>query len=141
MKYIQTIIPKVSTDQLENIKKSSLRAFVKTYYSENFQNKISVINEDLGIKVEFIGDGTKKTSFGAAMYLKKAATILILDKLIKYAKYSNWGDRKDNDKSTVIGYLNFKVKVFIDGKICHFAINIQVRNTGKFHYSLDENRY
>jgi len=139
--YKQKIIPKTSIIKYKSYSKRDLQHFVKNYYKKNYQNKISVKNLDLGITIDFIGKGKNKSAYGAAMYSKKAAAITILDKLLKYAKYTNWGDKKDNDPDFVIGYLNFKVKFKIDSKITFFALNVQVRNDGKFHYSLDEQRY
>lgn len=139
--YRQKIIPNTSVNSLLNFNKSDLQKFIRTYYHEKFQNKIKVINEDLNIIIEFIGEGKRKSAYGGAMNIKKAAAILILDQLLTFAKYSNWGERKQTDKKTVIGYLNFKVKLKIDGIRKHFALNVQLRNDGKFHYSLDECRF
>jgi hypothetical protein len=138
--YKQKIIPETDSKEIKGFSKSELQKFVRDYYQSNYQNKAQVINQDLGIQIEFIGDGKKKTSYGAAMYVKKAAAVKILDKLLQYAKYTNWGDRKPNDKPNVLGYFNFKVKFLFDGEITYFALNVQVRNDGKYHYSLDENR-
>jgi hypothetical protein len=138
-KYIQKVIPEVSTKDIP-ADKFLQRKFAKEYYHDNFQGKIVVINQDKGISIQFIGEGKKKSSYGAAMYTKKAAVIKILDQLLTFAQYSNWGERKESDNDYVIGYLNFKAKVKIDKEICHFTLNVQVRKDGKFQYSLDENR-
>ncbi len=140
MKYKQVIIPEVSTDKLKGLSKQELRKFVLDYYKKHYQNEKTIVNKSIGISVEFIGIGRKKTSYGGYMYIKKASVIKVLDKLIKYAEYNNWGERKKKDKKEVIGYLNFKSKVKIDGENEFFRINIQVRNDGKFHYSLELNR-
>jgi hypothetical protein len=50
------------------------------------------------------------------------------------------GGRKPTDGNFVIGYLNFKAKVRIDGKLEHVHLIIRVRNTGKFHYSMEVNK-
>ena len=138
-KYVQKIIPEVQTKAFP-VNKFVLRKFVKEYYQNNFQGRMTVVNMDKGISIQFIGEGKKKTSYGAAMYPKKAAAVMVLDKLLTYAKYSNWGERKDTDSTSVIGYLNFKVKILIDSSLCYFALNVQVRKDGKCQYSLDENR-
>ena len=139
--YRQTTIPETNTENLIDKSRDELRKFIRSYYHVTFQNKVTVKNLDLGITIGFIGEGKKKTAYGAAMYQKKAAAIMILDQLLIHAKFTNWGNRKETDKPEVLGYLNFKVKLKIDGKLIHFAINVEVRNNGKFHYSLDENRY
>ena len=135
-KYKQKVIPETTIKDIP-LDKYSQRKFVKDYYHEKFQGKVTVVNLDKGITIQFIGEGKKKTSYGSAMYTRKAAAIKVLDQLLTVAKYSNWGNKESD---SVIGYLNFKVKVLIDGELCHFALNIQVRKDGKFHYSLDENR-
>jgi len=96
MKYQQKIIPETDTEDIKLLSKNELQKFVKYYYQTHFHNNTKIINNDLGITIEFIGDGRKKTSYGAAMYVKKAAAVKILDLLLKYAKYTNWGDRKIN---------------------------------------------
>lgn len=140
VKYKQRVIPKTSTSDIKHLSKKELQKFTQQHYAQNLQGKARVVNKDIGITIEFVGTGKRKTSYGAAMYHKKAAVVKVLDKVVKYAEYSNWGNRKTTDKPNIIGYLNFKVKVYVDNALCHFAINVQVRNDGKFHYSLDENR-
>ena len=93
----------------------------------------------MNIPVSFDRIGAKKTGFGGSIYPKKACLVEILDKLIRYAEYNNWGDRKDKDDIRVIGYMNFKVKAFIDGKMEYVHLYITVRNNGSFHYSLEVN--
>lgn len=79
--------------------------------------------------------------YGAAIYPKKAAAIMILDKMLEQAVHTNWGERKENDPINVIAYCNFKCKILIDNELCFFAINVQICNDGSFHYSLDECRF
>jgi hypothetical protein len=62
------------------------------------------------------------------------------NQLIRYAKYNNWGDRKPKDDDFVIGYLNFKVKCRINGKLEHIHLVVRLRNTGEFHYVLEVNK-
>jgi hypothetical protein len=138
--YNQKQIPETYTHYFASMNKEAMRKYVRSYYNQHFQGK-RVINEDLKIPIEFIGKGKKKTAYGAAMYSKKAAAVLVLHQIVKYAKYTNWGERKITDPKEVIGYYNFKVKVKIDGAICFFALNIQVCIKGKYQYSIDECRF
>lgn len=136
----QILIPQTYTTSFAGMTKKELRGWCKSYYSQHFIGN-QVKNLDLGIEISFKRLGNKKTSYGAAIYPKKAAAIMILDEMLKYAIHTNWGERKDDDPINVIAYCNFKCKIMIDNELCFFAINVQICNDGKFHYSLDECRF
>jgi hypothetical protein len=138
-KYKQTIIPEVSTKDWATLTSQELRNKLFETYRACYYGQ-EVVNLSLGITVEFEHEGARKTSHGSATYSKKACLVTVLDELIKYAEYNNWGDRKAKDPPYVIGYLNFKAKVRIDGKLEHVHLIIRVRNTGKFHYSMEVNK-
>jgi hypothetical protein len=138
-KYKQTVIPETSTKDWITLTKNEVRERLYNEYRERYYGK-KIINQSLGITVEFEYAGARKTSHGSAVYSKKACLITVLDKLIRYAEYSNWGDRKNTDDPHVIGYLNFKVKVKIDEKVEHVHLVIRVRNTGRFHYAMEVNK-
>jgi len=138
-KYKQTIIPEVSTEKWEISPAKELRNAVSDYYRARYQGKKRVVNQHLGIAIEFDRTSVKKTSYGGNIYPKKACLVEVLDTLIRYAKYSNWGERKVTDKPIVIGYLNFKAKVKINGILEHVRLAIRVTNNGKFHYSMEVN--
>jgi hypothetical protein len=74
------------------------------------------------------------------MYSKKAAVAMCLPELLKYSEYNNFGNRKESDSETVIGYLNFKGKCFIDGKKETVHLVVQFHKGGKFHYSIEVNK-
>ena len=74
----------------------------------------------------FTSEGGRKIAYGEAMYSAKAAVIEHLDTLIKNSTYNNWGDRKPSDSEEILGYLNFKSKITIDGKKRHVRIAISV---------------
>lgn len=136
----QIVIQQTNTNGFAEMSKKELRDWCKSYYSQHFIGS-KVKNLDLGIDISFKRLGNKKTSYGAAMYPKKAAAIMILDEMLKYAIHTNWGEPKDDDPINVIAYCNFKCKIMIDNELCFFAINVQICNDGKFHYSLDECRF
>jgi hypothetical protein len=138
-KYKQTVIPEASTKEWSGLKPLATRKKVLEYYRIHYLTGHKVINKDLGIAVQFEAAGAKKTSFGGNIYPEKACLVEVLDKLIRYAEYSNWGDKKVTDALHVIGYMNFKVKVRIDGRIEHIHLVIRVTNDGKFHYTLEIN--
>ena len=136
----QIEIPQTCTSCFVGMSKKELREWSKSYYSNVFIGK-KVKNLDLGIEISFKRLGSKKTSYGAAIYPKKAAAIMILDKMLEQAVHTNWGERKENDPINVIAYCNFKCKILIDNELCFFAVNVQICNDGSFHYSLDECRF
>ena len=134
--YKQTVIPEASTEGWATLAANEVRKKVFSEYSTRYFGK-KITNLSLGISVEFEYDGARKTSNGGALYSKKACLIGVLDKLIKYAEYTHWGDRKEKDPKWVVGFLNFKVKVKIDGKLEQVSLFIRVSNKGKFHYSIE----
>ena len=109
----QIEIPQTCTSWFVGMSKKELREWSKSYYSSTFIGK-KVKNLDLGIEISFKRLGSKKTSYGAAMYPKKAAAIMILDKMLEQAVHTNWGERKENDPINVIAYCNFKCKILIE---------------------------
>ena len=136
----QIEIPQTYTSCFVGMSKKELREWCKSYYSNSFIGK-KVKNRDLEIEISFKRLGNKKTSYGAAIYPKKPAAIMILDKMLEQAIHTNWGERKENDPINVIAYCNFKCKILIDNELCFFAINVHICNDGSFHYSLDECRF
>jgi hypothetical protein len=138
-KYRQTVIPEASTADWVALAKQALRKKLYDEYRTRCYGK-KVVNQALGITVEFEHEGARKLSYGSAIYSKKACLVSVLDRLIRYAEYSNWGDRKATDAPHIVGYLNFKAKAKIDGKIEHVHLVIRMRNTGKFHYAMEVNK-
>jgi len=138
-KYKQTIIPEVSTNDWKHLSIDQVREKLFNEYRNRYQGK-EVVNQDLGICVQFEVSGARKTSHGTATYSKKACLVAVLDQLIQYAEYNNWGNRKEKDPPNIIGFFNFKAKVKIDEKIEHVRLVIRLRNDGKFHYSMEVNK-
>lgn len=139
VKYKQVVIPEASTTDWATLTSKEVRLRLYNEYRSRYYGK-KVVNLSLGITVEFEHSGAKKMSKGAAIYSKKACLVAVLDQLIKYAEYSNWGDRKSHDNQSVIGYLNFKAKMKIDEKMEGVHLVVRVQNNGKFHYDLEVNR-
>jgi hypothetical protein len=138
-KYKQTIIPETSTKDWTQLSVPEVRRKLFDEYRRRYYGK-KVINQCLGITIEFEREGARKTGYSNPTYSKKACLITILDQLIHYAEYNNWGDCKPTDPDHVIGFLNFKVKVRIDGVLEYVHLVIRVRNNGKFHYSMEVNK-
>lgn len=133
MKYKQTIIPSVTISANKN-----LANYIKSYYSQNLQGR-SVVNKSIGITINFTSVGKNELSYGRALYAKKAAIVQCLYQLMEVAEYSNFGNRKPTDKKNVIGYLNFKGKARINGKIEYVRIAVLFKTDGKAYYNHEIN--
>ncbi|MDR0927335.1 MAG: hypothetical protein LBO69_06165 [Ignavibacteria bacterium] len=114
------------------------RRYVYDFYKEHLQGK-SVVNKDKGITIHFTSIGRKKIAYGEAMYATKAAIITCLKELLEVAEYNNFGLRKTKDKSNILGYLNFKAKVMIDGQLKHVRIAVVMTKDYKFYYNHEVN--
>ena len=117
--------PETDTDRFKKMKVSELRTFTMKYYNLYLKGDSATIEKYVK-EVVFINTAGRKIAYGEAMYSAKAAVIAHLKTLIKNSTYNNWGDRKDSDGKDVLGYLNFKSKITIDGKKRHVRISLVV---------------
>jgi hypothetical protein len=132
-KYKQTEIPKITiTDKKDLVK------VVKEYYSANLQGK-TVVNKDLEMTIHFTSIGKGELAYGKALHAKKVAVIKCLEKLMEVAEYNNFGERKETDKKNVVGFLNFKAKVEIDGVIENVRISVLLKKDGRAYYNHEVN--
>ena len=132
-KYKQTLIPCVRTDGFDN----STFA-IREYYKSHLQGKC-VINQHLKIPIHFTSLGKGKLAFGSGRYVKRSVLVRCLEKLVAVAEFNNFGGRKITDKSSVLGYLNFKAKVKIDGKTENIRITVMLKRDGKVYYNHEVN--
>jgi hypothetical protein len=132
-KYKQTVIPSVKTGVINNNRKA-----VFDYYKNNLQGKFAK-NQQLGLKIYFTKMGKKEIAYGRAVHIKKTAILQCLPQLVEVAEYNNFGIRKPSDMSSIIGYLNFKAKVKIDGKIENIRLSVVFRKDGKVYYNHEVN--
>jgi hypothetical protein len=132
-KYKQTFIPCVKTGVIKNNPIA-----VKEYYAANLQGK-SVVNKHLGFRIYFTSWGKGKLSLGS-VHTKKVAVLQCLSKLLEVAEFNNFGNRKEKDSMAVLGYLNFKAKVKIDGKTENVRIAVIIKTDGKIYYSHEINK-
>lgn len=128
----------VLESQWRNLSKSELREAVFQHLRK-MKNSI-IVNKDTMIPIKITVSSAKKTAFGEAMYPKKAEVIRILPALIETAKYNNFGKRKPNDSPEILGYLNFKNKCLLDGKVEHVRIAVRFQKGGKFYYNIEVNK-
>ena len=122
LKTIETL-----TDKFRKMSVAELRRFTLDYYNENLKGKKVSIKNHLK-EVVFVGGAGRKML--QPIYSEKVAVIEHLEELIKNSTYNNWGERKEKDSPVVLGYLNFKSKITIDGQKRHVRISV----------ILDENR-
>jgi len=143
MKYKQTYIPSIKTPKrlLEAKNKMEVKNYIKDFYKKKLRNK-SVINKSLGYTINFTSRGLNKITHGGAFYFKKAVATLIIDKILTYAEYSNFGQPKKDEHNDLVGYLNFKAKVKIDGNIEYLRIaTILYKKNMKNYYNHEINLY
>ncbi|WP_392420146.1 zincin-like metallopeptidase domain-containing protein [Capnocytophaga canis] len=115
--------PQLSTDDFKKMTVKELREFTLQYYLQNLKGK-KVAVKDFIKEVVFTTKAGRKIAHGEAMYKEKAVAIKHLEQLIKNSTYNNWGDRKPQDNPNILGYLNFKSKLIIDGEKKHLRIAV-----------------
>jgi len=135
-KYKQNKIPE--TTKFEAKTTAELKNSIKEFYKINLQGK-EVINKHIGITIKFTSDGLGKIT--SLIGTINSAAIKIIYEMLENAEYSNFGQRKNEDKQNVIGYLNFKAKGIIDNKLYHFRIAVKLKTDMKAYYNHTVNRY
>ena len=130
-------VPEIQSE-LGRLTRMELRKYVLEYYKNNLKGK-EVINTDTGITIHFSMTSGRKTAMGEAMYQKKAEMIKILPELVRYALYNNFGKRKPDESEEIIGYLNFKGRCKLDGRIQNVRIAVQFQRSAKFYYNIEVN--
>ena len=131
-------VPKVSTERFKQMSVPELREYTLEYYLENYGGKSiskNFFKED-NIQIEFFNTAGKKLQ--KPIYKEKVAVLEHLESLIKNSTYNNWGNRKESSPPNIIGYLNFKAKVTIDGEKRHVRISIAVDRDRKFRFKTFE---
>ena len=127
-------VPEVSTEMFKHMSVPELREYTLEYYLENYGGKSiskNFFKED-NIQIEFFNTAGKKLQ--KPIYKEKVAVLEHLESLIKNSTYNNWGNRKESSPPNIIGYLNFKAKVTIDGEKRHVRISIAVDEKRKFRF-------
>ena len=139
-KYRQIVIPSVDTPkEWGQIKLQQLRKIILDMIRKEYAGRI-ITNIDTKLPIRISVTSARKTALGEAIYFKKVAAVLILPDLIKYARYNNWGEAKQNDGPNILGYLNFKCKCLIDGRKECVRIAVQFQKGGKYYYNVEVNK-
>ena len=139
--YKQKVIPEILTNSavFKNQIRAKLNVFAEAYYHKNIKGK-SVLNVCSNHVIHFYAGGGKKIVYGSALYPYKAMVLVKLLEAMKYATLNNFGLRKEKDSPSVLGYLNYKVKVRIDGEIKNFRISCILNKDGKVFYNHEMNK-
>ncbi len=132
-KYQQQAIPDIQIQANKN-----LVQYATTYYKDNLQGQ-EVFNKDLKIWIKFTSLGKGKVAYGGRKTPAKMAVLQGIKSILEVAEYNNFGPRKAKDPKNIVGYLNFKAKVRINGKIENLRIAIILRQDGKFYYNHEVN--
>lgn len=132
-KYKQEFIP-----QVRIIVRHDLAKYIKKTYRENVQGKV-VINRHLKMPIRFNAVGGAELAYGGSLSPKKAALVQCLPEMLEHAEYNNWGQRDADDAPSVIGYMNFKAKVIINGQEENVRITAQFKEGGKLYYNHEVN--
>ena len=127
-------VPEVSTERFKKMSVPELREYTLEYYLENYGGKSlsKKFFKEEDIHIEFFNTAGKKLQ--KPIYKEKVAVLEHLESLIKNSTYNNWGNRKESSPPNIIGYLNFKAKVTIDGEKRHVRISIAVDRDRKFRF-------
>ncbi len=120
----------ITSDDFKNMKVSELRAFTLDYYKKELHGKKIAIKNSLK-EVVFTTKAGRKIAKGSAMYKEKPAVLQHLEKVIQNSTYNNFGNPKPTDPKDLLGYLNFKSKIVIDGKKRHVRIAIALFDNKK----------
>ena len=132
-------IPKADLpEEWKGIRLHELKTIVFNHIRGSYSGMV-IQNIDTGLPVTISVTSARKTAYGEAIYFKKAAAILALPEIIKYAKYNNWGPPKATDGPNIIGYLNFKCKCIIDGAKENIRLAVQFQKGGKYYYNIEVN--
>ena len=139
-RYKQSVIPKAETPaEWKELKLQQLRTVIFAHIKNKYAGKVVII-VDTGLPIITSVTSARKTAFGEAIYFKKAAAVVVLPEIIKYAEYNNWGKPKTTDGPNIIGYLNFKCKCLIDGKKENIRLAVQFQKGGKYYYNIEINK-
>ena len=112
---------------------AELKLKAKQFYNEKLHGK-SVVNKDKGITIAFSSVGRNHVLYARNAGFEKLVAIFKLPEILTIATFLNFKNADDNDHHTVVGYMNFKCPVKINGKLQHFRVVVRISKDGKFFY-------
>ena len=110
-----------------------LKSQAKVFYKKNLKGR-SVINRHKGITIIFNEKGLRHTLYARKIGFTKIKAIWYLDEMVQEAVYCNFKNPDYDDVNSVLGYLNFKIRINSEGVIFMFRLVIRLTKDGKFYY-------
>ncbi len=120
----------LDTEVFKKMTVIELKDFTLNYYNTYLKGKDISVKNFLN-EVVFVGGTGRKLL--KPIYSEKVAIIENLEELIKNSTYNNWGNRKKTDSHNVLGFLNFKSKIIIDGIKKHVRISVVLYKNRETH--------
>lgn len=126
-------IPTVDDLQFNGMKLGQIKQYVKSYYNSNYKGR-TVVNEHKQITVHLGREGLHHVLYARKLGYTKLKALVVIADMIKEAIYCNFKNADENDSNDILGYLNFKSEVIIEGSVYWFRIAVRLTNAGKFYY-------
>lgn len=121
---------KISSDKFSSFTTRELRVFMLQYYNQFLKGKNIAAGNAIK-NIELLNRAGRKISKGSAVYSAKAAVVEHLEEVIKNSTYNNFGKPKEKDNKDLLGYMNFKSKVLIDGEKRHVRVVVELFKSRK----------
>ena len=125
-----TISRKKVTSSVEITK---LKKEMKSFYNTHLKGK-TVKNKDKGISIILSSVGRNHVLYARAAGFEKLIAIKKLHEMVREAEYCNFKEPDADDGKDILGYMNFKVNVCINGETLLFRIVVRLTKNGKFFY-------
>ncbi len=131
---------RITTIGWQGLTAKQTRIKVCDIYNDNYYKKgVKVVNKQKGITILFEKTGRNKTAYGGNIYPKKAVLIQYLHTVLADMTFTSFSKKKITDDVSILGYLNFQYKIFIDGRKESVKVALRLKSNGSFHYSVDVN--
>jgi hypothetical protein len=110
-----------------------LKLLAKQFYNEKLHG-LKVINMDKGITALFSSVGRNHVLYARNAGFEKLIAIFKLPEIVQNAKFTNFKNPDARDAKNVIGFMNFKCPVKINGVMQYFRVVVRISTDGKFFY-------
>lgn len=108
----------IDDDFINSLSLGALKKYVLDYFNINFHNT-EVINKHKGITISLRKSGVRHVIYARNAGYIKLKAILVIDEIIKNAIFMNFKNPDIEESVDIIGYMNFKSKIQIEGRY-HF---------------------
>ena len=128
-------LTKIIDTEWKKLPKRALGKISEKYFDKYLKGK-KVINIENNVEIILAKTGwrhtirTNKTTYNNIIIFKK------LKEVIERAQFINFGELKEKDVKSTIGFLNYKSEVLINNKEQHTVkISVRIDENGKFYYN------